>query len=147
MKVGKFERPEGLEEHHRRKGDRKKKDLRGCDVLYLTTEDHKWAEEHPEEARQLGWSVSRSEDPADIPIVIPGRLHKESPLRGRKREKKRNRRSVQLVVPADVREDGAGLFDDLIGQCKERLEAQGLATGGISSDYNALMKVMYEWLT
>lgn len=98
MKTDQFERPEGFQEHHRRKGDRQS-DVRGAETILVDAETHKWIEEHPAEARKLGWSVSRSEDPLDVPIVIPRAPKKERKPRAKVEPKERKVTAVR--TPAD----------------------------------------------
>ena len=81
-------KPEGFHEHHRRKGDRQKEDLRGCDVIYVSPLLHEWIEAHPEDARKYGLSVSRYEDPADVPIVIPSTVVMEAEKKPREKHEK-----------------------------------------------------------
>ncbi len=112
-KVEKFERPEGFEEHHRRKGDRQR-EVRGAETLLVGPLAHKWIEEHPAEARRLGWSVSRTVDPLDVPVVIPETLFVAERKPRRKPEKGRPRATLQIRVPADQKENGSALWDEMI---------------------------------
>jgi hypothetical protein len=90
------EKPEGYQEHHRKK--RRSKDERPVNKLYVPPELHDWIEKHPEESRKLGWSVPQHEDPADVVVVIPDVLPKERKPRGpRETEKKRDRRRSRCV--------------------------------------------------
>ena len=140
------EKPAGYHEHHRRKGDRQT-EVRGCDVIYVPPLLHDWIEKHPEEARQLGFSVSRYEDPADVPIVIPEEILKpERKKRERKAEKPRNRVNVTINVPKDEREDGAGILDDLISQCRD-VVAPMLGLEDDCPAYFVLVPVLNDWLT
>lgn len=134
-----------LQRHHRRKGDRS--DERPVNILLVDLEVHDWIEKHPEEARELGWSVSRYEAPEEVSITIPKTILSPSkPRKPRAKEKARDRRVVSHSVPQDVREDGAGVYDDLLDQCRERLE-EDIAVGGKSWQYQVLVAVMYDWLT
>ena len=123
---------EGFERHHRQKGDRKNWDA--TNILYLTPEDHKWAEAHPDEARELGWSVSRYEDPAEVPIMIPKAIHKDRPKR-EKKEKARDRTNVQLRVPKDEQEDGGGVWDDYMRAGRALGEKLGMTWSDTVPDY------------
>ena len=139
---------EGYERHHRQKGDRK--NWSPTNILYLTPEDHRWAEAHPDQARELGWSVSRYEDPEQVPVVIPKTIHREAAPR--KMEKKRNRATINFKVPVDKREDGAGLFDDLWEQWLEKLEKMpkeegSVVTEGDTGKYGALIAALYVAVT
>lgn len=141
------EKPQGYHEHHRRKGDRQNPDLRGCDVLYVPPLLHKWIEEHPEEARELGFSVSRYEDPADVPIVIPESiLKKPREKKERAPQPPRNRATIGIHVPKDEREDGAGILDDLIQQARERL-SEDMGWEDDVPPYFVLVAVLHDWLT
>ena len=114
---------EGFERHHRQKGDRASWEH----IIYLTPEDHKWAEANPEEARKLGWSVSRYDNPADVPILIPKQIHKGDP---KPRERAKKRRVWSIKVPkyekddktATLEEDGAELLDEDIQELRELLK-------------------------
>jgi hypothetical protein len=55
---------------------------------------------------------------------------------------RRQRVNWQVKVPKDEQEDGAGILDDLLEQCKDAL--------GVEQDfptYHTLTKVIYDWLT
>lgn len=104
---------------------------------------HVWVHENIEKAYELGLLVKSHDDPREVPITIPEEIVKTPRAKREKREKARNRRTVSLAVPKDEQEDGAGIFDDLLKECKKELD---LATGGKSGDYNALVAVMYGWL-
>jgi hypothetical protein len=55
---------------------------------------------------------------------------------------RRQRVNWQVKVPKDAQEDGAGILDDLLEQCKDAL--------GVEQDfptYHTLTKVIYDWLT
>ena len=136
-------------DHHRRKGDRT--DNRAVNILKVDFEVHEWIEKHPEEARELGWSVSRYDDPESVSVVIPKSIL-EKPKRERKpraEEKPRNRATISFAVPKDKREDGAGLFDDLWGQAVEKLSegSEGVSTEGATGQYGTLLAVLYYFVT
>lgn len=112
------EKPQGFHEHHRQK--RRGGDERPVNKLYVSPEMHEWIEKHPEEARALGWTVRQTEDPADVVVVIPDKIQ----LRERKPRAPRGSRSratVQIRVPQDHLEDGAGLWDEMIDLGREFL--------------------------
>jgi len=143
-KTDQFERPEGFQEHHRRKGDRQR-DVRGAETILVDAETHKWIEEHPEEARRLGWSVSRSEDPLDVPIVIPS-PPKERKQRGpRPKQKPRDRVNVAMRVPQDKQEDGAGMWDDLMALGRDFL-CERMGWQDDVPDYNVAMVLVAQGL-
>lgn len=104
---------EGFERHHRQKGTRPE----WRNIIYLRPEDHHWAEAHPEEARALGWSVSRYEDPAQIPVVIPATIHKGD--KPRQKLAPRQRKMLGIKVPQDEQEKGTEVLQTLIQACRE----------------------------
>lgn len=105
---------------------------------------HVWMHDNVEKAYELGLLVHSYDDPKAIQVTIPEELLKTPRAKREKQlEKPRNRRIISLAVPKDEQEDGAGIFDELLKECKEVLN---LATGGKSGDYNALVAVMYDWL-
>jgi len=108
------EKPEGFQEHHRQK--RRSKDERPVNKLWVSADMHKWIEEHPRQAAELGWTVSQQIDPGEVVVTIPDEIMKspERKPRGPRREKARNRATVQFKVPKDAQEDGAGIIDDRI---------------------------------
>lgn len=118
-KAEQFEKPEGFTEHHRKKGTRGK-DERPVNKILVSQELHMWIEEHPEESRRLGWSVSRSQSVDDIPIVIPDKIMTKE-RKPRAPRGARNRATIQLRVPQDQAEDGAGLWDEMIDIGREFL--------------------------
>lgn len=124
---------EGMERHHRRKGDRA--DWRPVNIIYLTPEDHAWAEAHPEEARELGWSVSRYEDPEDVPVIIPKALHREAKPREKRKEKARSRGVISMRPPKDEKEDGAGVWDDYMKAGRKLGARAGMSWSETVPDY------------
>lgn len=138
-----------IHKHHRKL--RRSKDERPVNLIGLPDVIHDWVHANPEKAREAGLIVSQHDDPADIMVTIPEEaLKKVSPLKGRKREAKRNRATIQFRVPKDDIEDGAGVFDDLFEQCAEVLssDSEGVATQGEKSrHYNVLLAVMYDFIT
>lgn len=138
-----------MHRHHRRKGNRE--DNRPVNILLVDPEVHEWIEKHPAESYDLGWSVRRHENPEDVSVAIPKSLVGEpKPRAPRKKERPRNRATIQFRVPKDDLEDGAGLWDDLFEQCVEALSSdveEGVNVGGKSTHYNVTMAVMYEFLT
>lgn len=139
---------DGLHKHHRRKGDRGTHDEGAAYVLMVDPEVHEWIEKHPEEARELGWSVSRYDDPEAIPVTIPkGILVKKAKAEKKEEgepEAPRKREVVGIRVPKDELENGAETFQTLLEACREKLD---LASGGKSGPYIVLVAVMHDWLT
>jgi len=90
-------------DHHRRKGDRT--DNRPVNILRVDFEVHEWIEKHPEEARELGWSVSRYDDPEQVSVVIPKSiLETEKKPRAKKAstpEERKARKNFTIGTPKD----------------------------------------------
>lgn len=88
--------------HHRRKGDRS--DNRPVNILKVDFEVHEWIEKHPEEARELGWSVSRYEDPENVSITIPKSVLQQPEKKPRQKrastpEERKARKNYSITTP------------------------------------------------
>lgn len=132
-----------IHRHHRRKGDRT--DNRPVNILLVDPEIHEWIEKHPEEARELGWSVSRYDDPEAVSVTIPKTILVEKKPR-KKLEAPRKRAVVSIRVPKDEQEDGADVLNKLIQQVRERL-APVLGLQDDCPAYYVLVPALNDWLT
>jgi len=94
-----------MHKHHRQKGTRQT-DNRPVNILLVHSEVHKWIEEHPIEARQLGWSVSRYDNVDDVSITIPKNIFAEKPKTERKKEPTRMKAVYSTRIPKDALENG-----------------------------------------
>lgn len=88
----------------------------------------------------LDWVLTGPLDPQPG-VRVKGALKPARKPRGKKKEKARNRANVQIRVPKDEQEDGAGLFDDLVNQLRERYDQPDAPA------YYVIIKAMYEALT
>ena len=57
-----------------------------------------------------------------------------------------NRVTISFKVPKDMREDGAGVFDDYWAQVLVALEEDGITTGGDTGKYAALIALCVFYL-
>ncbi len=108
-----------MEKHHRQL--RRSGDDRPVNILLMGHLVHKWAQEHPEQARELGWIVSQYDDPAEISVVIPDEILTEIKPEKKPRQKlaPRQRAVVQVRVPQDEREKGSEVLETLIDAGRE----------------------------
>src|SRR3990167_2121532 len=90
-------------------------------LLGLPDSLHTWVHENPEKAYALGLIVKSYDDPREISVSIPEEIVKAKRREKRQKEDARQRAVVSIRVPKDEREDGAGIFDDLVQQARERL--------------------------
>lgn len=58
-----------IHRHHRVLGDRS--DNRAVNILLVDDEVHRWIHSNPKEAMELGWIVSKHDDPENVSVVIP----------------------------------------------------------------------------
>ena len=139
-----------------------------ANILQITPDLHAWIHENPEVAYRHGLLVHSYDDPADVPIDIPGFLYelgKDHKHRGRcevcgeelhikpKRknfekgsEERRKRKRITVAVPAD-RENGGEVWDEIIGLVHEKLVRLGLygETDKIPT-YESIIAALYDWV-
>ena len=121
-------------DHHRRKGDRS--DNRPVNILRVDFEVHDWIEKHPEEARELGWSVSRYEEPENVSVVIPKSILATPEKKPRKKSEPAKKRTVISVrVPKEVTEDGEEVLTTLIEEARKKLAPEFGWSDSVGSYY------------
>ena len=132
--------------HHRKRRSQGGDDS-PTNILLLPQEVHAWVHDNPDKAYKLGWLVKSHDDPTEISVQIPEELVKIAKRREkRQKEEARQRAVVSIRVPKDEREDGAGIFDDLVQQARERL-APVLGLKENCPAYYVLVPVLSDWLT
>ena len=138
-----------IHRHHRVLGNRE--DNRPINILMVEDSVHQWIHANPKEAMELGWIVSKHQDPADISVCIPDKIIVKA-----KREKKeatdeapRKRASIGFRIPKDSQENGAEAFDTLWNQAVELLDSgsEGVTTSGETGKFGVLMAVLYFFVT
>ena len=133
-----------LHRHHR-----KRRSQGGTDdpvnILEVTPEIHDWIHGNPEQAYELGWLVKSHDEPAEVSVKLPNLLKVKKERKPRAKEKARDRENVQIRVPKDERENGAGILDDLLEQAKERL-APIMGWEDDVSSYFVLVAVLVDWI-
>lgn len=120
-------KPQGYHEHHRQK--RRSGDERPVNKLYVPPELHDWIEKHPQEAMELGWTVSQYEDPAEVVVVIPDKIIVEPEKKPRKKPEPAKKKAVYSIrVPKidpeskeTFQEDGAALLEERVERLRELL--------------------------
>ena len=135
-----------IHRHHRKRRSQGGDDS-PTNILLLPQEVHAWVHDNPDKAYELGWLVKSHDDPTEISVQIPEELVKIAKRREkRQKEEARQRAVVSIRVPKDEREDGAGIFDDLVQQARERL----MPVLGLKENcpaYYVLVPVLNDWLT
>ena len=58
-----------LHKHHRVLGNRS--DNRPANILIVDEEVHRWIHDNPQQAMELGWIVSKHDDPENVSVCIP----------------------------------------------------------------------------
>ncbi len=111
-----------IHKHHRRKGDRS--DNRPVNILLVDDSVHDWIEKHPEEARELGWSVSRYDDPEEVSIRIPESILVKKPKVETKTEPSRMKAVYSTRIPQDALEDGHEVLSTLNNACRDELKEE-----------------------
>jgi hypothetical protein len=132
-----------IHRHHRRKGNRE--DNRPVNILLVDSEVHEWIELHPEEARDLGWSVSRYDDPEAISVTIPKTIIAEKIKKERKKREKPRKKVIWSVRAPKDSEDGVAILEEGLEECRELL-APVLGWEKDVGMYVVLVAVVTDWL-
>ena len=92
-----------VHKHHRVLGNRS--DNRPCNILLVDDEIHRWIHDNPAEAMELGWIVSKHDDPENVSVAIPkGILEKQKKPRAKKAstpEERKARKNFTIGTPKD----------------------------------------------
>lgn len=91
-----------VHKHHRVLGNRS--DNRPVNILLVDDEVHRWIHDHPAEAMELGWIVSKHDDPENVSVTIPKAILDKKRPRAKKAstpEERRARKSYSIKTPGD----------------------------------------------
>src|SRR5574338_1176426 len=86
--------------HHRVLGNRS--DNRPVNILLVDDEVHRWIHDHPSEAMELGWIVSKHDDPENVSVTIPKAILDKKRPRAKKAstpEERKARRQINISTP------------------------------------------------
>lgn len=136
-----------LEKHHRQL--RRGGDERPVNILLMEAEIHKWAQEHPAEAKDLGWIVSQYDDPAEISVVIPNKILSGNGAKKTRVNLTKEDRKKRLTTQIRTPKDEENVLPELLDLCKEKLEAIGMEwkhEDQRDSYYYVLVTVLADWL-
>ena len=61
-----------IHKHHRVLGNRE--DNRPVNIMLVDDEVHRWIHDNPKEAMELGWIVSKHDDPENVSVCIPKQI-------------------------------------------------------------------------
>jgi len=133
-----------MHRHHRQKGTRQT-DNRPVNILMVHPDVHNWIEEHPIEARDLGWSVSRYDNVDDVSVTIPKNILAEKPKVERKSEPTRMRAVYSTRIPQDALENGYEVLNTLNNACRDELKEE-MGWSDTVSIYYVDVAVKADWL-
>ena len=112
-----------VHKHHRVLGNRS--DNRPVNILLVDDEVHNWIHANPQKAMELGWIVSKHDDPENVSVAIPkGILEKEKKPRQKRAstpEERRARKSYTVKTPASEENVLKELEDALRDHLREEM--------------------------
>ena len=93
-----------LHRHHRVLGNRS--DNRPVNIQIVDDVVHRWIHDHPAEAMELGWIVSKHDDPENVHVYLPKTLVSEPEKKPRQKkastpEERRARKSYTIKTPGE----------------------------------------------
>jgi hypothetical protein len=93
-----------IHKHHRVLGDRS--DNRAVNILLVDDEVHRWIHANPAEAMELGWIVSKHDDPENVSVRIPKAIVAQPEKKPRQKkastpEERKARKNFTIGTPKD----------------------------------------------
>ena len=93
-----------IHRHHRVLGNRE--DNRPVNILVVDDEVHRWIHDHPAEAMELGWIVSKHDDPENVSVCIPKTILTEPEKKPRQKkastpEERKARKNFTIQTPKE----------------------------------------------